>query len=136
MDKILKLYKEQINVEKRIRNLKGPFKVTPIFLENPKRIVALLFVITLALMIYSLIEREVRRKLAGKTITGLLPENRKTYRPTGTLILNAFEDFHITTVFFKDGLIVKKLEPFNEIQNLLLSLLNISSHEIKKLETG
>ena len=48
---VLANYREQCKVEKRFHHLKGPLAVTPVFLENPKRIAGLLIVLTWALTV-------------------------------------------------------------------------------------
>jgi transposase len=85
---VLLRYKGQEAVERRYGNLKGPLAVAPVFLKNNRRIAALITVISLALLIFCLIEREARRNLAPATkIDGLY--NRQPARPTGRLILTA-----------------------------------------------
>jgi hypothetical protein len=56
-------YKGQPQVERRYGELKGPLAVAPVFLHGNRRIAALLHVLMLALLVYSLIERQVRRAL-------------------------------------------------------------------------
>jgi len=83
-------YKGQPQVERRYGELKGPLAVAPFFLQGNKRLTALLHVLMLALLVYSLIERQVRRALEhdgspdGK-MTGLYPDNRRE-RPTARMI--------------------------------------------------
>ena len=73
-------------VERRYGNLKGPLAVAPMFLHSNRRIAALITVISLALLVFCLIEREARRNLAPQTkLDGLY--NRQPARPTGGLIL-------------------------------------------------
>ncbi len=85
---VLLRYKAQEAVERRYGNLKGPLTVAPMFLNSNRRIAALITVISLALLVFCLIEREARRNLAPETkIDGLY--NRQPARPTGPLILTA-----------------------------------------------
>lgn len=60
LDEVFTLFKEQYKVEQANRYLKGPIRVRPIFLQNPKRIEAILMVIFLALLAYMLMERVYR----------------------------------------------------------------------------
>jgi transposase len=88
---ILIAYKGQAQVERRYADYKGPLAVAPVFLETNRRITALLHVIMLALLVYCLIERQVRRELvrqgaADEKMTGLYPDNRRL-RPTARMIL-------------------------------------------------
>lgn len=79
---VLLRYKGQEAVERRNSNLKGPLAVAPLFLKNNRRIAALITVISLALLIFCLIERKARRNLGPQTkVDGLY--NRQPARPTG-----------------------------------------------------
>ena len=91
---VLTRYKGQEIVERRYHNFKGPLAVAPIFLKNNRRIQALLSVICLALLIFCLIERDVRRALEpDQKMTGF--PGRPTARPTGRLILDALADLRL-----------------------------------------
>src|ERR1035437_7903065 len=92
---VLLRYKAQEAVERRYGNLKGPLAVAPMFLNSNRRIAALITVISLALLVFCLIEREARRNLAPETkIDGLY--NRQPARPTGRLILTALASLQLT----------------------------------------
>ena len=91
-------YKGQSVVERRYSEFKGPLAVTPIFLQHNRRIQALINVICLALLVYCLIERQVRQALESEqTMRGLYPDNRAV-RPTGHLIL-----YHLATLTLRPG---------------------------------
>ncbi len=76
---VLLRYKAQEAVERRYGNLKGPLAVAPMFLNSNRRIAALITVISLALLVFCLIEREARRSLAPQTkVDGLY--NRQPVR--------------------------------------------------------
>jgi hypothetical protein len=62
-ERVLRTYKQQWVVEPRHRDLKGLLKVRPVFLHNDDRIAALVSVIGLALLVFGLIESELRRRL-------------------------------------------------------------------------
>ncbi|MFI1865327.1 IS1634 family transposase [Streptomyces jumonjinensis] len=85
-DQILVHYKGQGTVERRYHDFKGPLAVAPVFVQHNRRVAALIQVICLALLVFSLIERQVRRALgAEQTMIGLYPDNRRV-RPTGRMI--------------------------------------------------
>jgi transposase len=91
---VLARYKGQEVVERRYGAFKGPLAVTPVFLKNNRRIEALLSVICLALLIFCLVEREVRRAIAPQLkMTGF--PGRPTARPTGRLIFDALARLHL-----------------------------------------
>jgi len=85
---VLVRYKGQEVVERRFGAFKGPLAVAPMFLQSNRRIEALLSVICLALLIFCLVERQVRRVIAPElTMTGF--SGRPRARPTGRLIFEA-----------------------------------------------
>jgi transposase len=84
---VLIQYKGQGAVERRYADFKGPLAVAPVFVQHNHRVAALIQVICLALLVFSLIERQVRRALGPEqTMVGLYPDNRRV-RPTGRMIL-------------------------------------------------
>ncbi|MEU6347696.1 IS1634 family transposase, partial [Streptomyces sp. NPDC046977] len=80
-------YKGQGTVERRYHDFKGPLAVAPVFVQHNRRVAALVQVICLALLVFCLIERQIRRALGpDETMAGLYPDNRRV-RPTGRMIL-------------------------------------------------
>jgi hypothetical protein len=93
---VLRRYKGQEIVERRYGDFKGPLAVAPMFLHNNRRIEALITVICIALLIFCLVEREVRRQIApATTMVGIYPENRAV-KPTGRLIFAALAGMRLT----------------------------------------
>jgi transposase len=79
-------YKGQGTVERRYHDFKGPLAVAPVFVQHNRRVAALIQVICLALLVFCLIERQVRRALGPEqTMRGLYPDSRRV-RPTGRMI--------------------------------------------------
>jgi transposase len=91
---ILRSYKGQEAVERRYHGFKGPLAVAPMFLRNNKRITALITVITLALLIYCLVEREVRNAIAPATTLPGLGAGRPA-KPTANLIFKALRPLRL-----------------------------------------
>jgi len=121
---ILGEYKSQICVEQRMHYLKGPLAVAPMFLEKPERIAGMLCIVVWALIVLSLMERQVRRSLQGKPMYGLYPENRPSPAPTGPSILNAFSTLCIVIV--KSGTTQRRqLAEMTPVQQKLIKLLGI-----------
>jgi transposase len=81
-------YKGQEAPERRYSNFKGPIAVAPMFLKNNRRIEALISVICLALLIFSLVERAVRLALSPVIKLAGLWAGRPA-KPTGRLIFIA-----------------------------------------------
>lgn len=118
---VLSLYKDQWIVEQRHRNLKQTLRVRPVFLHNDDRIEALVAVVGIALLIFGLIEADLRRRLPphNPRLPGLLPEHRPA-RPTGRNILAAFQGLGFT--YTPDGPL---LDPLTPTQRRILALLDI-----------
>jgi transposase len=91
---LLLAYKQQPMIEKRFGQLKTDFVVAPVFLKEVSRIQALLCVYFLALLVESLLERELRRAMerVGIASVPLYPEGRACRRPTARKVIDLFED--------------------------------------------
>jgi transposase len=91
---LLLAYKQQPMIEKRFSQLKTDFVVAPVFLKEVSRIQALLCVYFFALLMESLLERELRRAMeqAGVESLPLYPEGRACRRPTARRVIDLFED--------------------------------------------
>ena len=117
---VLDIYKEQWIVEQRHRDLKQTLHVRPVFLHNDDRIHALIAVIGIALLVYGLIEADLRRALGPDTpLPGILPEHRDAV-PTARAVLTAFAGLHAT--YTATGLVLDRLTP---TQRLILAHLDI-----------
>jgi transposase len=86
--KILARYKGQEVVERRYGSFKGPLAVAPMFLQSNRRIQALITVICLALLVFCLVERQVRRAIAPDVTLDRLYVGQPA-KPTGRLIFEA-----------------------------------------------
>lgn len=92
---VLRRYKGQEVVERRYGDFKGPLAVAPMFLKTNRRIAALITVVCLALLVFCLVERQVRTAIAPeRTMRGLYPENRPA-RPTGRMIFAALASMRL-----------------------------------------
>lgn len=92
---VIQAYKGQSAVETGFRFLKDPlFFVSSLFIKKPARIQALLMVMTLALLVYSVAQRRVRARLAENQDT--LPDQigNPTDRPTLRWIFQLLDGIH------------------------------------------
>ena len=98
---VLKAYKRQPIIEKRFSQLKADFHVAPVYLQSVTRIVGLLAVYFFALMVQSLLERELRQALAAQGLKSLplYPEGRPCARPTTRQLLDSFEPLARHTLY-------------------------------------
>ena len=96
---LLETYKEQQYPERGWRFLKDPlFFTSRVFLKSTQRIMALMMVMTLTLMVYTLAERKLRAALKDEQQT--LPNQRKqpTQNPTMRWIFQCFQAIHWLSV--------------------------------------
>ena len=119
-------YRDQWQLEHGFHRFKrGQLPALPIYLANEDRIIGLMFVLTIALRFFTLIEFQVRRQLKAEEqkIAGLYAGNpkRQTKRPTTEQLLEAFED--ITLYHHRDG--TCEITPLNDLQRRILQLMNI-----------
>jgi transposase len=124
---VLLRYKGQEAVERRYAAFKGPLAVAAIHLKSNRRIAALITVICLALLVFCLIERQVRRALdaLGESKVDGLYAGRPAV-PTGRLILQALATMAIIPATGDQPPIIAAPTP---LQTRLLDLLDIDPRQ-------
>jgi transposase len=123
---ILEWYKEQDQVEGRFSWLKGPAAVAPIFLKKPQRIMAIGVVFLMTLMIYTLIEREIRRELAQRQETIPGNNNVATQRPTTAVVFKHFQGIR-RVQWEVDGQARGFIQGFTQLHECILNLLGLTT---------
>jgi transposase len=81
---VLRTYKGQQIVERRHRDYKQTLKVRPIFLHNDDRIYALTSIIGIALLIFGLIETELRKTIDDHELPACCPRTAPPSPPHAT----------------------------------------------------
>jgi transposase len=97
--RVLETYKDQSSVERSFAFIKDPKTIGPMYLDSPERVEALGYVLLMALLVYSLIERRVRRALESEEDPMKLAGGKQSHRPTGRRVLERFENMMVA----KDG---------------------------------
>lgn len=124
-DLILQEYKAQQTTERGFRFIKDPlFFASRVFLKSPKRIMALAMIMTLALMVYSLGQLQLRQALEITNSTLPNQKGKPTARPTLRWILQCFHSVHLV---FVNG--IKSSIQLTDKQNLILQFLGSSSRQ-------
>ena len=124
---VLKRYKDQPFLEKRMYTKKTILEVAPVFLKKVRRIEAMLFLYFIALMIVSLIERKIRMNMAENKIEKLpiLPQGMNSKKPTWNNIRYFFRNVHYSEII-RDGTCihaeVKGISKLHEQVNRLLEI--------------
>lgn len=118
---LLRAYKGQHRVETSFRWAKNPAAIAPIFLEKPTRIAALGFVYLVALLIYTLVERQVRQALAerGEQVG---KGARATERPTARTVFRMMRGISCAVLSI-GGVIKKQVTTLEEEQDHILELM-------------
>jgi transposase len=104
---------------------KGSLPALPIYFQNQNRITGLMFVLNIALRVFTLMEFVVRQALieTQQSLPGLYDGNpkRKTDRPSAEKMLKAF--CNLTLYFLPDSTIF--ITPINALQKQILSLMKM-----------
>ena len=121
-------YREQWQPEMGFHRFKrGELPALPIYFQDETRIRGLMFLLTIALRVFTLIEFVVRRQLEQQQVSlaGLYDGNptRHTRRPTAEKLLAAFVG--ITLYCHRDG--SYEISPLSSLQQQILSLMRIES---------
>ena len=124
----LQAYRRQPVIEKRFSQLKTDFAVAPVYLKSVSRIQALLCVYFFALLVQSLLERELRQAMqaAGIESLPLYPEGRACKRPTTRRLLDIFAPIQRHTLS-SDGRSETFVTELSPLQRRILTLLDIPS---------
>ena len=121
---LLQAYKGQQVVELSFKWMKGPLATNPVNLQLVSRIQSLGFVILLAVLFSSLLQRDARKAL--KKQGGKVPNypGRRSDKPTWQGILSLFERVSLTRVSI-GGVIHKAIHNLDADQYEILTLLGI-----------
>ena len=97
---LLDVYKAQgVSVERGFRFLKDPmFYAESLYLNSPRRIMALIMVMGLSLLVYALAERKIRKAMKERGASISNQVNKPTQTPTIRWVFQVFEGILILTV--------------------------------------
>jgi transposase len=119
---VIVAYKGQAHVEGGFRFLKDPlFFVSSLFVKKPTRIAGLLMVMTLALLVYSVAQRRLRKQLAQNHETVPNQINQPTTSPTLRWVFQLLEGIHRVQVTVQ-GQVHDLIEGLNNVQIKILRL--------------
>jgi len=119
-------YRGQYRIEDDWSRLKGrSLGLTPLYLQDEERIGGLVYLLSLALRVLTLVEWGVRERLRqeGAKLQGIYAgqPGRKTARPSAELLLRAMKTISVSVVEV-DGQVHALLSPLTEVQKRLLEL--------------
>jgi len=133
-------YRGQYRIEDDWSRLKGrPLGLTPMYLQDEQRMQGLVYLLSLALRLLSLLEWVVRERLRreGTKLQGIYAgqPGRKTGRPSAELLLRAMKTISVSVVEIS-GQIHALLSPLTEVQRRLLDLWGLPPDLYEKVVRG
>jgi transposase len=122
---LLNVYKEQGSaVERGFRFLKDPmFFADSLFLKSPARIMAMVMIMGLALLVYALAERQIRRQLAHHNDTIPDQKGKPTQIPTMRRIAQIFEGIDLLIIRHDTHIIARQVLNLTDLHRKIVSLL-------------
>jgi transposase len=135
-EEVIAAYKAQSQVEGGFRFLKDPlFFVSSLFVKKPTRIQGLLMVMTLALLVYSVAQRRLRRELTRQKESLPNQIHQPTQRPTLRWVFQLLEGIHRVRVIVQDQ-VHDLIEGLNEVQIKILRLFGQEVCQIYQISSG
>ena len=133
---VIVAYKGQAQVEGGFRFLKDPlFFVSSLFVKKPNRIEGLLMVMSLALLVYSVAQRRLRKQLAVNHDTVPNQINQPTPSPTLRWVFQLLEGIHRVQVTVQ-GQVRDLIEGPNDVQIKILRLFGTEVCRLYQISTG
>jgi len=118
-------YKEQQTVERKFKILKDPKLLDAIFLKKPERIQALSMILVTAVLIYSIIERRVRRALKEANRGFDTSYRGVLTNPTGSVLLSLLTNRIYTIKFSENGVTKRYVSKPDKIAADIFQLANV-----------
>ncbi len=126
LEQVVWAYRGQYRIEDDWARLKGrPLGLTPVYLQDEGRIQGLVYLLSLALRVLSLVEWQVRENLRkqGAKLQGVYAgqAGRKTARPSAELLLEVMKTISLSVILVS-GQTHALLVPLTPVQQRLLEL--------------
>jgi hypothetical protein len=112
---IFQLYRDKDGVEKRFHICKSDLQVSPVYLHQDQRIASMLLLNMLALLAYSLLERQVRQQ-------GLQLTTRQ--------LIKRLQHLSLIETHCHDGSCLRRLTPVDPAVSLILQLVAVALDDL------
>lgn len=131
---VLMAYKYQPKLEKRFTHLKSIHNIQPLLFKKLERVEANMFLFFIALMVQSLIEREIRKKMKEHQIKSIeiYPERRDASHPTTSKVFDIFGDIFTYEIWENEDVINEYSDELQDIHKMILKFLSISEEQYWK----
>ena len=132
---VLRMYKRQSFLEKRMYTKKSILDAAPVFLKKESRIEAVLLLYFFALMIVSLIERNIRLNMTKQKIEKLpiLPQKMNTKKPTWNNIRYFYRNIHLSVIIKNKVPIQADVQGLSEMHKKVCQLIEVPCSAYKNL---
>ncbi|MFH1320495.1 MAG: IS1634 family transposase [Bacteroidota bacterium] len=133
---VLRMYKRQSYLEKRMYTKKTILEVAPVFLKKERRIEAVLLLYFFALMVVSLIERNIRLNMRKEKIAKLpiLPQGMNTKKPTWNNIRYFCRNIHLSFIIKDKIPIQAEVQGFSDLHKKVCKLVEVPCSAYKRLQ--
>ncbi len=113
-------YRGQAFPERGFRFLKDPlFLASSLFLKSPKRIMALLMVMTLCLLVYAALQHRIRQSLSEQQQSFPDQKGKPTQRPTARWVFQCFVGIHLLVIDSQQQLVLNLKDHHQQLLALL-----------------
>ena len=119
--------KTQSGVEKRFQQIKNPQFVNSLYLNTPKRVEALTYLILLTIMMLSVMEQVVGEGLVKESAYVACTGNKVNYKPTQVMITRIFTEVITQTYIMSKKTIRRLFSPLNDSQAKIIRYLGIAA---------
>lgn len=117
---ILAGYQEQAFAERGFRFLKDPlFLASSLFLKSPKRIMALLMVMTICLLVCAALQHPIRQSLSERQQSFPDQKGKPTQRPTARWVFQCFVGIHLLVIDSQEQLVFNLKDHHQQLLALL-----------------
>jgi transposase len=125
---ILETYEFQSFLEKRHSQIKSVLEIAPVYLKKPRRVLALIDIVVIALSVASLMERDLRLGMIKHGIDSLpvYPEKRECKHPTTQSIVRVFSSVEKYELLDRNGQGIEYFPPnLSSLQKQILELMEV-----------
>lgn len=140
LEQVVWAYRGQYRIENGWSRMKGrPLSLTPLYLQDEDRVQGLVYLLSMALRVLTLVEYQVREELREQKtmLQGVYAgqPSRKTARPSAELLLAVMKTISISVILV-NGQTFALLSPLTELQIRLLQLWNLPPDLYEMVASG
>lgn len=117
---VLAGYQGQASAERGFRFLKDPlFLASSLFLNSPKRIMALMMVMTICLLVYAALQHRIRQSLQQQQQSFPDQKGKPSQKPTARWVFQCFVGIHLLAIDSQQQLVLNLKDHHRQLLSLL-----------------